>query len=92
MKKITLLSIAMLASILLTFANTDEVTKDSSLNYKFIYETEIEMEMEMEDDALYDSIYSNINNFDINSTIEEEKNDKSDIDLYNDLLKGFNLL
>lgn len=91
MKKITLLSIAILASLLLTYANTDKESNDCSLNYKFIYETEIEMETEIEDDALYNSIYSEINAFDLNTTIEEEQADKLNTDLYNDLLKEINI-
>lgn len=91
MKKITLLSIAILASLLLTYANTDKESNDYSLNYKFIYETEIEMETEIEDDALYNSIYSEINAFDLNTTIKEEQDDKLNMDLYNDLLKEINI-
>lgn len=91
MKKITLLSIAILASLLLTYANTDNESNDCSLNYKFIYETEIEMETEIEDDALYSSIYSEINAFDLNTTIKEEQEDKANTDLYNNLLKKINL-
>jgi hypothetical protein len=91
MKKITLLSLAAWASILLTFAHTDSESKISEINnVQYINETVIEINSDIESDEIYNSILNDFENYLINSTVAEEVSDSLETELYNHLLEYFN--
>lgn len=90
MKKITLLSIVVLASTSLTFANSDSETGSCSVNNKHLNETELEIKTDIENDETYKSILNDFENYFINSTVEEENTDIQNMDLYKSILDDFN--
>lgn len=89
MKKITILSLVVLATVLLTFAST-RTSKDAAMSHnKYVIETEAESQNDIENDAIYNSLR---NDFNIISQIETERiNDEQKNELFLDIVKDFNL-
>jgi len=81
MKKVTVLSLVFLATVLLTFASSTSRKKSIINNKRFLNETETEAKIDLENEETYSSL---IKDFKIIFEVESEKN----IDEQNDHLYG----
>ena len=87
MKKVTVLSLVVLATVLLTFANSTSREKSIINNNKFLSETETEARIDLENEETYNSL---INDFKIIFEVESEKNiDKHKDHLYDKINDAF---
>ena len=86
MKKVTLLALAVLASILITFAKT-KTDKNDILNNKYIIETALEATTDSENDYMYNDL---IKDFDLISEIETEtSNDANNSIIFSEICNDF---
>lgn len=89
MKKVTVLSLVVLATVLLTFARTKSSKDAAIVSNKYVIETEAEALIDTENEAIYNSL---INDFNIITETETERNvDKQNNELFNDIVKDFKL-
>ena len=90
MKKVTVLSLVVLATVLLTFASSTSRKKSIISNNKFLNETETEAKIDIENEETYNSL---INDFKIIFEVESERNiDNHNDHLYNNINHAFNKL